>query len=308
MAGRVLPVLNQVIQIDPPKGEKPYKAIVQIQLNGGTITVRPRAIAAETATLTISDGQLIQYVSPGGGAAATADITAAGIYEFSIDGKSLLLQITALTGAPAIVYNLVLDESGGAAGGSSGGGDASAANQALQLTALNSIDGKTLGNIIHVSDAHARVNDANAYVSGDVWATTVLPGTLTFHKFAAAVRVASGWAYLTKLRASINRAVNLPAIRIHFWRAIPSIKTGDNLAFALASADNALHQGYWDLPAATVPAGAGTDSCDSFDGTPRFLLQGDATQDIYYSIELRGAFAPLGTDILTLFASFDQAA
>jgi hypothetical protein len=47
------------------------------------------------------------------------------------------------------------------------------------------VTGTVYGNIIHVSDAHGRVNDANAYVSGDVWATTVLPGTLTFHKFAA---------------------------------------------------------------------------------------------------------------------------
>lgn len=96
---------GQVIRIDSPREEHGHKAVIQLKLNGGTATLTPTAILKDTADLAAADGVSIEYNTPAAsGTKLTAAITAAGIYEFFLDGKSLLLTVSNFGGTPVLYY------------------------------------------------------------------------------------------------------------------------------------------------------------------------------------------------------------
>lgn len=170
MASRVSPVLAAVYRIDAPKGDVPYKAVVQLKLNGGTITLQPRTLLADSGDMVGADAQLIEWWQPGVSASvSTADITASGIYEFLLEGKSLLLTVSAMTGAPILAWNTVEAETG-PLGGTASGGLTDAQLRATPVPVSNATDAAVQGT---TADA-AVITDVNGTHSSKLRGTIVL--------------------------------------------------------------------------------------------------------------------------------------
>ena len=109
MAATVAPptlINGYEIKIDAKK-EKACKAVVQVELNGGTVTLTPRAVLRGSGTLDAADYSQIEYWSIAASSVKlTGDISASGVYEFYIDEKTLILTASAVTGNPRVHYAL----------------------------------------------------------------------------------------------------------------------------------------------------------------------------------------------------------
>lgn len=109
MAAKFPALVNaQHLQITGPKDLFGYKAVVQVQLNGGAVTLTPLCFMQDTSGLTVADGDGIEYNRPNATSTKlTAPITASGIYEFYLDGKVLDLAVSGVAGAPLVYYSIV---------------------------------------------------------------------------------------------------------------------------------------------------------------------------------------------------------
>lgn len=106
MAATKTPVNGEEIRIDALK-EVACKAIVQVELNGGTVTLTPRVILRGASVLDAGDYAQTEYWNINASSVKlTGDISTSGIYEFYIDEKTLILTPSAVTGGPRVHYAL----------------------------------------------------------------------------------------------------------------------------------------------------------------------------------------------------------
>ena len=83
-----------------------YKAIVQVLIPSGTITLTPSCVLRGVG-LVVGDGKPIEYNKPDASATKlTVNIATAGIYEFFLDGKTLFLTVSGFTAGPRVFSGL----------------------------------------------------------------------------------------------------------------------------------------------------------------------------------------------------------
>lgn len=98
---------SDVITVESLK-EKPTKVVVELELNGGTVSITPTCKISRSSARGAGAGAAIEYSTPGAtGTKATAAIAASGVYIFYPDGLDLILTCGAVTGAPRLHWEIL---------------------------------------------------------------------------------------------------------------------------------------------------------------------------------------------------------
>lgn len=106
-----------------------------------------------------------------------------------------------------------------------------------------------------IADSFNRPNDTNAYAAGDaIQNATSAPAV---RKFTNLFPAGGGSGYLSVF-LWIGNVAPTARIRVHLFSALPSVRVGDNVAFAVNSADAANYLGYIDLDALNTGVAVGS--------------------------------------------------
>lgn len=105
-----------------------------------------------------------------------------------------------------------------------------------------------------IADSFNRPNDTNAYAAGDaIQSATSAPAV---RKFTNLFPAGGGSGYLSVF-IWIGNVLPTARIRVHLFSALPTVRVGDNVAFAVNIADAANYLGYIDLEALNTGVAVG---------------------------------------------------
>lgn len=182
------------------------------------------------------------------------------------------------------------------AGGGSGGGDASAANQATQITAEQLTNSLLQGTLTVSSGGFkskptvTRPNDTTPYAAGDV-----VGGAITF----ASIGPAGGHVMLTSCDLMVALAAvpsGMTSFRLHLYDVTPPSALADNTAWDLPSGDRASYLGYVDMG---LPVDLGSTLYVQTDSVNRQSKLAAASTSLFGYLVTTGAYTPTASEVYT---------
>jgi hypothetical protein len=140
------------------------------------------------------------------------------------------------------------------------------------------------------SSSFTRPADTTAYASGDLVASSTTAGSVTPLSFTAARVAAGSFSVLRgRIKKSGTSATNA-AFRIHLFTVSPTVTSGDNGAFAIATGI-AGYLGYLDVTSMQT-AGDGCMGHGAPNVGSAIVVDLSSGQVIYGLLEARGAYTP----------------
>jgi hypothetical protein len=140
--------------------------------------------------------------------------------------------------------------------------------------------------------AMARVADTTQYASGDIVANSATAGSVVPIELKAPL-FAGGEGRINAVRLTkSSSSVTAAAFRVHFFRAAPTVTSGDNAALAIS---NGVAKGYLGSVDVTIGQALGDGAFGRADATIIFETVKPETK-IYALIEARGAYTPASAE------------
>lgn len=151
-----------------------------------------------------------------------------------------------------------------------------------------------MANVIILPTLLTRPADTNIYAVGD--GIAALTATAVMQELPAFAGAAGGTAFLVGMQVVTNMATCQGGIRVHFYNALGVSAAGiieDNAVYTLLTADQALYQGFIDLPAFNTEDASSTVAVAFDKGLSVPLTSEAGTNKVYFQFELKtGAFTP----------------
>lgn len=150
-----------------------------------------------------------------------------------------------------------------------------------------------MANVVILPTLLTRPNDTTLYTVGD--GIAALTSNAVLQELPLFSGGASGTAVLDKLQIITSQKACQGGIRVHFYNASTVSAGGiieDNAVFADLTADQALYQGYFDMPAFNTEDTSSTYAV-SVEKSIGLLLTADALKSVWMQFQLKTtAFTP----------------